>query len=467
MTSTLHYRPSVRAPLFWLPAGFEPSEVLPPNLRRREDDARWLVSTILRKEAYRNTDEHGYTRLRSTVLRRVMSKRTQPAVVRALVEAGVLDPPSPHCAGVRSKGYRLTKMYLAEPFKQVEAKDRKLINRIDRERERMHQEQMVRWLPIHHELSRVQRFVTILPSADATLANLVPEARLCQGILVEDIRRRCFKFTVSTTGRCFNWLTGLKRTLRPAIRLAGEPIIGVDIKCAQPALLAVLMRLSEGRDVPTYKDTCLLLPSPAGDDVRPLSPCQRNALGFTFVVDSLGSSPTLGYDCLSFEELVFHGELYERLIELCHSKGVELPKPPEDRDRVKLWLLRDVLAKKGDYPSDFAGVFREAFPSVHRFVRWVNRNNYAELIRSLQRLESWLVIETVAPRLVGRVPILTLHDAIYSRVQDVAVVRDAFQETFDDLGIRMAVKVDAAPGPESLLPPRQHERRKNDDCQAD
>ena len=36
-------------PWFWLPANFEPAEVLPVRLHQRGDDARWLVGTVLRK----------------------------------------------------------------------------------------------------------------------------------------------------------------------------------------------------------------------------------------------------------------------------------------------------------------------------------------------------------------------------------------------------------------------------------
>ena len=64
-------------------------------------------------------------------------------------------------------------------------------------------------------------------------------------------------------------------------------------------------------------------------------------------------------------------------------------------------------------------MFADRFPSIYQYVRWLNRHDHGELIRHLQRLESWLVIENVAPKLVGKVPFVTLHDAIYSRVGDI------------------------------------------------
>ena len=248
---------AVNAPLLAVPASFEPAEVLPARLRRRADDAKWFLHSIVTKTAHGETDERGYARLDSRVLRRVMSKRTQPAVVRALVDAGVIDPPAPYFAGVKAKGYRLTQETLRQQCKLVEAQDRQLIKRLQRERERLQREEVSRWLPTHHRLAESQRGLTILPAADAILDGLAPAAQLCQRVLVENIKRATFRFTVSNTGRCFNALTGLKRDLRKTVRLAGEPIGGADIRCAQPTLLAALIRLGNRRNVPTYMSTML------------------------------------------------------------------------------------------------------------------------------------------------------------------------------------------------------------------
>lgn len=45
---------------------------------------------------------------------------------------------------------------------------------------------------------------------------------------------------------------------------------------------------------------------------------------------------------------------------------------------------------------------------------------------------------------MGRVPIVTLHDAIYSTASDLRTVEAAFLETFDAIGCRLTLKIDAA-----------------------
>ena len=103
----------------------------------------------------------------------------------------------------------------------------------------------------------------------------------------------------------------------------------------------------------------------------------------------------------------------------------------------------DLFEGIGGYPSTVEQAFREAFPSVYAFIRAVNRHEHGELVRRLQRLESWLVVERVAPRLTGRVPCLTLHDAIYSTQGSLAAVENAFAEVFDAIGCRLTLKREA------------------------
>jgi hypothetical protein len=149
-------------------------------------------------------------------------------------------------------------------------------------------------------------------------------------------------------------------------------------------------------------------------------------------------APVAAPDFYTFQSLVSDGNLYDELIRLCAVEGISLVGDP--RESVKKALLRDVIAKRGSYPCAFEDMFRRAFPTVHSFVRFVNRDDHKTLVRVLQRLESWLVVEIVAPLLVDKIPILTLHDAIYSRKRDVDLVQDVFIDTCHRLGFRLAIK---------------------------
>ena len=267
--------------------------------------------------------------------------------------------------------------------------DPRLMDRLEEERQRQDaEERQARWKPIHYRLDAEQQRLTIDPTADTILATLPEHTRLCQDVLVSHLRHREFPFSVSSTGRFFNGITGLKRELRTALRIDDQPVGAVDIRCAQPALLALAMTQetpTKGlKERATYKHGLPALPLSASGSLLP--------------VPSLSPAPD------SFASLVLGGRLYEFLMDktgldrICREARVSARRAGQARP----------------LPEPREEAFREAFPSVHAFIRSVNRHDHGELIRHLQRLESWVVIEHVSPRLLGRVPCITLHDAIFS-----------------------------------------------------
>ena len=119
---------------------------------------------------------------------------------------------------------------------------------------------------------------------------------------------------------------------------------------------------------------------------------------------------------------------------LADAAGVERPV-------AKRRFLVDVLAKRGDYPSNVEDAFRHEFPNVHGFIRAVNRDDHATLIRMLQRLESWLVVEQVCGTL--DVPVLTLHDAVYATPGAMLAVERAFTTVLGELDFPMRWRIAA------------------------
>lgn len=391
---------------FTLPRSFDPLECLSGRLALHADPARWLVSTVLRKTADRSIDLWGLVRLDSTILRRVMGRRSS-GVVKALFQGGAIETAN-HQAGVRCRGYRLASRYLGDRCVRRQCVDPHLIGRLNAEKRRLDAlDTRAAWLPIHHDLAAEQRCLSIDgPEAERILDGLPEHIRLPQDVLVNRLKRKAFHFSVGSTGRVFGAISNLKRELRRAVRLDGKRIGCVDICCSQPTLLVAEM-LHE----------------------TPANGLKGRA---TYMLSSAVSPLPLScpFSASSYRSLVLDGSLYERLMEL-----TGLP-----RDKVKLGLLRNVLAKRGRYPSPIEDAFRRNFPEEYFFVKRVNRHDHAELIRRLQRRESWLVIENVAPRLVGRVPVVTLHDAIFSQADKLQVVEAAFHDVFDEIGFEMSLK---------------------------
>jgi len=413
-----------------LPKGLDLAAVLPRALEYRHDDARWLIGEVVRKQDLDDgEDPHGYVRLNSRILRRVMAERTLPAVVEALENGGVLETAA-YTKRVQSRGYRLAEPYCSQDRREVPLRDALLIERVLRERARMEEEQSRRRLPVDEKLIQVQRTrLTVADAADALLVALDPKVGWVQRKLLDRIRNRTPNYSISETGRRFNAITGVSRRLRPALRLDGVPIAGIDVRCTQPALLAAMIDADGNtpRSVGTYVEA----------DLVALPEAVRRAAA---------AAPRVDSDFGRFRDWVVGGVLYDELVGACRAKGVCLDGPDGPRARVKTLVLQEVLAKKGSYRSPFEDLFAEMFPSVVRWVRSVNQADYCLLVRLLQKMESWLVVEKVTPRLVDRIPVVTLHDAIYAPASDLDLVSDAFQETFEQLGFQLQLKVEGRDG---------------------
>ena len=289
--------------------------------------------------------------------------------------------------------------------------------------------------------------------ADAVVRTLKPETRLRQAVRVDDIRRGEHRFSVAGTGRVFTTFTGLKRELRPFCRLDGEVLGGVDIRCIHPSLLASIMRHS-GEDVPSYIQGWLRCVE--GKDAATL-----RASGYPGLLAALSrSAPSRGPDAELYEKLALAGpgeqDVYEYLADACAAEGIDVlteamrptkrvrvSVPSTARDAAKVCHMRYMVALPGSYRPPFAWVFEKCFPSVFACATFVNRLGAGELIRVLQRVESIIVIEQVAPRLVRQgVGFLTLHDAIWAGEKDVPAVVDAFNAVFGDIGVSLKLKVE-------------------------
>lgn len=169
---------------------------------------------------------------------------------------------------------------------------------------------------------------------------------------------------------------------------------------------------------------------------KPTAPC--------FLTEAAERKPTqvqeydyrFAVDVLAFRSFAQSGELYEILVK-------EVNRPEIDRDEIKIGLLRDVFAKRGSYRSPIEDAFARLFPSVLAYVRRVNTNDHATLVRVLQQEESSLVVETVAADLLSRHPgvfFLTLHDAIYATHGHLSKVQDSFGRAFDSRNFQLTYK---------------------------
>lgn len=403
---------SHRRPTYLLPAEFDAEAVVG---WLKADAARWLVSTVLRKLTVNDVDSSGFAILSSTILERCMG-RGYARIVKRLADAGVLVRSS-YSEG-RSFGYRLSDEYLDGKPQRVAVTNPIMLDRLKREQQRLDAEQAQRRLPIHDRLNDAQHGLTMLPAAHDVMERLSRKSQLCQRVHVDRIERNDLPLSIAATMRLFNGLSGVSKDLRPFVRLGGAPMGSVDISASQPALLGVLLTngfpCQWGKGVQNIK----VAPPSVLRPPRPVLRCLAAA----------GSAASFA----RFASVAGDGVLYD---ELSESLGME-------RKPLKHRFIVDCLAKKGDYRSRVEDEFRRRFPETWEAVRRINANDRSNLIRLLQRFESWLVVEGIAANLVERIPVVSLHDQLFATRGDVSLLEEAFAETLERLGYHMTFKID-------------------------
>jgi len=394
---------------FILPADFDAASSLPRSLNRQLHAAEWLVNSLLRKVA---NGQKGPVPMQAQFLKRMMGDN-YAWLIMALADAKVVNRVGAYEPGRRSFAYTLHERFANSPHVRkavINKPMRKRLSALQTDR----QEAQRRWRkPVHLELMRRQNALQI--HGDEGRAVLAAESGSnpfdSQGVLIRDIEDMRFRLSVGNCGRVSNSITSIKKTVRPLLHIDGTRLAGVDLQCAQPALLGLLIQVVCGQ-AKTHNIVWYLA------DLPSLSP------------------PSL-VTFAPFFAAVHGGFLYETVQDLLE------PKP--DRDELKRRVMRDVFAKRGRYPSAVEDAFRSLFPAVHSLIRQINRQHHATLIRQLQRMESTLVIEQVSGRLMKRhqdLFLVTLHDAIYGRESEVHVIEAGFQETFDMIGYRIPLKTE-------------------------
>lgn len=225
---------------FRLPSSFDPREFLrTPQLCRLADDARYFISLIITKLARGAVDDCGSVRLHAAYLRNVMHKHHYAAVVDALLDGGAVTR-APYRVGEKSFGYALSDRYHLDKHVRIPATDPRLIGRLESFHKTTELERCSRMLPVHFGLERQQRRLRIDGNlAREIISDLPPESNPydVQGVLVADIEQREFHVNVGKYGRLTNNVTSMKREVRAALRVRGEPLQHVDIACCQPALV--------------------------------------------------------------------------------------------------------------------------------------------------------------------------------------------------------------------------------------
>lgn len=430
---------------FVLPASFDPFEFLPERLKRRADDARYLVGLIGWKRCYGRTDERGRVPLMGKYLKRIMQTHDYRAVVDSLLDRGAIHRDN-YVVGDCPYSYWLDDRYRGEPHIRVDATDRRLVRALDRFHAAQADVQRSRMRPVHVHLARMQYQLGIDHEAAMVSVLGLPLGKRggnpfdSQSVIVRDLHERRLHFSVGRHGRVSNSVTSLSSHVRPALHHRGQPLVNLDIRCCQPALLGQLVAKSHKQEQQQEEEGTNRGEQQQQGNQQGTIYDSQNELPGGVSSGSLGDNASLS----RYLVMTQSGEFYDFLVS--EMDGLS-------RDEIKRRFLCDVLAKRkankaGDeYKSVVEDRFAMLFPLVYRYIRTVNKQGWqhANLIRQLQRAESALVIGQVCEGLRLRHPemfVVSLHDAVYSIAENMQTIRAEFERAFDAGGYSMSLSGD-------------------------
>jgi len=116
--------------MLWLPEGLYGCDFVRGSLA---DEFRYLISTLVRKATFRDTDSHGYALLHTPTLHRVLTRNSLRPMIEAAVKGDVIEVDRHYRRGSKSRGYRLAPKWLQQRCMFRPATDTRLIARIERE----------------------------------------------------------------------------------------------------------------------------------------------------------------------------------------------------------------------------------------------------------------------------------------------------------------------------------------------
>jgi|GEM_PF-2429279 len=445
----------------YVPDSFVPEDVLPEELHRYADSARYLLHRIFWGHVQRKLTLDEYVPLKFDYLREVIPDRVICLLKTALIEGGVIECDRHYIEGRKSLGYRLTAPYRDTAFVRTTIHDKGTIKKLLASRAAEYKK--VR-LDVHKWLrSQFQQLNVDLPRALSLLSD--HKSYEIVKTPVELIADKDAGLSVCRYGRVHSALTRCSSVVRSALHVAGEPLVSLDIANSQPLFLSLLVinyrkRGNKTFSFVTFPRDC---PNPYREmdeiiqrTVTSLEQQERNintpSLSVSITTrktremesesdetQSLTTTDNSSGQFLSdraflerderrFVSLCEQGQIYEALM-------VDASLPI--RSLVKEQFFQ-VLFSSNKSRFDFKTDFEDTFPHVAEVVREHKRKDHAFLPRLLQNIEANFVINTVCRRLMTEMPdapVFTIHDSVLTTRPFVSPIKQIMVEEFARFGV--------------------------------
>jgi|Laugrefabdmm15sn_1035127.scaffolds.fasta_scaffold14199_1 hypothetical protein len=363
--------------------------------RRRKDftnHALYILHALKTKQSFKREMLNGFFPLNKEVLDTIISKAKRLEVIRFLVKIGLVEVNNEYAfkinsktyrvkngkvsittggeAGSISKGYRLTDKANDSRWVTHLVKDRLLVAKLNRWQERFEAESKKLITKKGGGYQITNYWLTSLKIDEVKSIEYIeqfsPKKHDAYKYQIQAISKKKFNTLIDDNGRFHHNLTNLKKELRQYLTIDNDSLIGFDIVNSQPTFLGIyLSRLNvDSNELNNYMKQCK------------------------------------------------NGVIYE------YINGANFTTPLE-RKLFKKLLFSSVFFGKVGYMSTTTGKkFQDKFPSIFATIKAIKNEFGANYIANkLQTIESKFIfdlINYINTEVGGEVPLISLHDAVYS-----------------------------------------------------
>jgi hypothetical protein len=428
------------------------------------DQAALVLDFICVKKWMNDLDDAGFARLNTLVLRRWIQTRALDAIRDHLGKAGVLETAG-YSAGHFGTGYQIIPFYDGPPSRRVveypplveklttwraayktAGDDPQLAEIRERRRPLLdHQRDSLAALSLPGSL---EELIAAMPAPKARRrrnrkqGQQVPEsasAALTRMAGHVEYIRQCLEhgdhdgLSIDGFGyRVHSLITRTSSRLRPRLLLDGRAVAEVDIGNSQPMLLAILANLHHAQHI---------------DSMRNIMEGAGAGAGSLLFLPAV--SPA---EAVSFLRCCETGELYTVLAEEAEGEGRKIAARAQhiklNRERAKVALFRDVLFGKPFVDGPVTRAFGRRWPSLLEAIRKLKREHgYKALAQALQRLESYIMLDCICPRLMRDLPgvrFLTIHDSALLVADAAKAVKAIMLDEFSKWGATPTIRIKPA-----------------------
>jgi hypothetical protein len=332
-----------------------------------------LIGTIIMEQIIYHLGRHHYVNLKREYLINRYGE-TINASINRLEREGILEVDHHYVVGEKSKGYRLAQQYRSN-WHKVQITDKQLLKRLKGEKDR----------PVFNYLFQQLRRIGFVNPSYSDLFDLAQATSAKNDLSVEEMMQ-VYKDSLTAIqdgilyfnhdnrpGRLFTNISGLKRELRPCLRVDNKSLYEFDLSCSQYCFLALYMRRQRRPDT-DFEDAC------------------QNDL-YANVASATGYG----------------------------------------RDYVKHIMVEEILFGKKD--SKVRQAFNNLFPKVAKFLAEQDKKKLAVELQSLEsQLIISRICERIRTERNGTF-IATIHDSVLCLPADKDYIRQVFGEEINRFGL--------------------------------